>query len=42
VKTRKHHNNKGYRQIKRGKTVEQVRRIAAKLGLPYANERIYR
>lgn len=34
MKTRRHHNNKGYRQIKRGKTVEQVARIARKLGIP--------
>jgi hypothetical protein len=32
---RRHHNNTGVRQIKRGKTREQVRRIAARLGVPY-------
>lgn len=36
MKTRKHHNNKGERQIKRGKTMNQVKAIAKKLGLPYA------
>lgn len=35
MKTRRHHNNKGSRQIKKGKTVEQVKRIAKKLGIPY-------
>lgn len=35
MKTRKHHNNKGNRQIKRGKTVEQVKRIAKSLNIPY-------
>lgn len=36
MKTRRHHNNKGSRQTRRGKTVDQVKRIAAKLGLRYA------
>jgi hypothetical protein len=36
VKNRRHHNNKGLRQIKRGKTREQIERIAHKLGIPYA------
>jgi len=31
IKTRRHHNNVGLRQTKRGKTVEQVRRMAARL-----------
>ncbi len=35
MKTRRHHNNKGYRQIKLGHTVDQVKRIAAKLNIPY-------
>jgi hypothetical protein len=35
IKTRKHHNNTGYRQIKRGKTRSQVERIAKKLKIPY-------
>lgn len=35
MKQRRHHNNKGSRQIKRGGTVKAVRRIAAKLGLRY-------
>lgn len=33
MKTRRHHNNKGYRQIKRGKTREQVKAIAKRLGI---------
>lgn len=36
MKTRKHHNNKGLRQIKNGKTYEQVKRVAKKLGIPFA------
>ena len=35
LKTRRHHNNKGYRQIKRGKTRKQVACIAKRLKLPY-------
>jgi hypothetical protein len=35
VRTRKHHNNKGERQIRRGKTEDQVRVIAKRLGLKY-------
>jgi hypothetical protein len=35
MKSRRHHNNKGTRRIRRGKTVAQVKRIAAKLGLRY-------
>lgn len=38
MKTRRHHNNKGYRQIKRGKTAKQIKRIAEKLGIPYKEE----
>lgn len=34
MKFRRHHNNNGLRQIKRGKTREQVKRIAVRLGLP--------
>lgn len=39
MKNRRHHNNKGYRQIKRGKTVDQVKRIAQKLGIPYGERK---
>lgn len=35
LKTRRHHNNKGYHQIKRGKTRLQVAYIAKRLKLPY-------
>lgn len=33
MKTRRHHNNSGVRQIKRGQTREQVERIAKKLNI---------
>lgn len=36
MKTRRHHNNKGTRQIKRGSTRKQVARIARKLRIPLA------
>lgn len=39
MKTRRHHNNKGLRQIKRGKTEEQLKRICKKLGLPYGKKK---
>jgi len=32
---RRHHNNKGTRQVKRGKTYEKVRAIARRLKLPF-------
>lgn len=38
MKTRKHHNNKGLRQINRGKTRDQVKIIARKLKIPYGKE----
>lgn len=37
MKTRKHHNNKGLRQIKRGKTAAQLKRICKRLKLPFKN-----
>jgi hypothetical protein len=40
MKTRRHHNNKGLRQIQRGKTRLQVARIAAKLGLSCGSRRM--
>jgi len=39
MKTRRHHNNKGLSQIKRGKTEEQVRNIAKRLSIPYGDRR---
>lgn len=33
MKLRRHHNNKGYRQIKNGSTYWQVKTIAKKLGI---------
>lgn len=38
MKTRRHHNNTGYRQIKRGKTREQVKAMAKRLGIEYRAE----
>lgn len=35
MKTRSHHNTDGRRQIKRGKTREFVRHLAARLGIGY-------
>lgn len=34
TKDRRHHNNTGLRQVKRGKTRDQVKLIALHLGLP--------
>jgi hypothetical protein len=34
-KKRRHHNNKGYRQIKRGKTKAFIKKLAKELGIPY-------
>ena len=33
---RRHHNTKGYRQIKRGKTTSQLKSIARRLGIQFA------
>ncbi len=38
MKTRRHHNNKGLRQIKQGKTTLQVKKIARKLKIKYSDE----
>jgi hypothetical protein len=38
MKTRRHHNNKGLRQIKRGKVKEQVAKIAERLDIPLWSE----
>lgn len=35
MKARRHHNNKGRRQIVRGQTARQVQRIARKLRIPF-------
>ena len=32
---KRHHNNKGYRQVKRGKTAKSLKAIARRLGLPF-------
>ena len=36
---RRHHNNKGLRQIKRGKTATSLQRICRKLKLPFRNSK---
>jgi hypothetical protein len=38
MKTRRHHNNKGARQIKRGKTAAQLKRIAKRLRIPFTQK----
>lgn len=38
VKKRRHHNNKGERQIQLGKTIEQVAAIADRLNIPYVTK----
>lgn len=35
MKTRRHHNNEGRRQIQQGRTRDQVKAIARRLGIPY-------
>ena len=35
MKTRQHHNNKGQRQVKTGRTAEQVKRMARRIGVPF-------
>jgi hypothetical protein len=40
MKTRRHHNNKGYRQIKRGKTAVGLKAIAKKLGLKFTVRKV--
>lgn len=35
----RHHNNKGLRQVKRGKTRVQVKALAKKLGIPYGRRK---
>ena len=35
LKKRRHHSNKGYRQIKNGHPEKQMRRLAKKMGVPY-------
>jgi hypothetical protein len=42
MRTRKHHNNKGYRQIKEGRTVRQVECMAKRLGVGLTIKEIIR
>lgn len=37
MRTRRHHNTKGVRQIRRGKTRAQVEHIAKRIGVPYGS-----
>lgn len=39
MKTRRHHNTKGTRQIQRGKCEQQVRAIAKRLNISYGTKR---
>jgi hypothetical protein len=39
MKLRRHHNNKGLRQIKRGNMLNQVKRMARKLGIRFVVKR---
>jgi hypothetical protein len=38
VKTRRHHNNKGYRQIKNGTPAKQMKKLAKKMKVKYGNQ----
>lgn len=38
MKTRRHHNNKGYRQIKSGKPEKQMRQLAKKMNIKYGRK----
>jgi hypothetical protein len=38
MKQRRHHNNKGHRQIKRDKTYAQVKAMAKKLKIQYKHK----
>jgi hypothetical protein len=35
MKMRRHHNNKGYQQIKNGNVIKQLKNICKKLKLPF-------
>jgi hypothetical protein len=39
MKKRRHHNTKGIRQIRNGKTYEQVKAMARRLGLNFGGEK---
>ena len=36
----RHHNTKGYHQIKTGKTFYQIKRIAKRLNIPFDNKTV--
>jgi len=35
IRTRKHHNNKGYQSIRSNNVIRSLKRIADKLGIPF-------
>ena len=37
MRTRRHHNNEGRRQIQRGKLVDRTQRLASQMGVPYGD-----
>ena len=37
MKTHRHHNNKGARQVRRGKTYNQLKAMCRRLGLPFVS-----
>ena len=39
MKHRRHHNNKGLRQIKNGKTYEYIKKLSKKLGIDNEKQR---
>jgi len=39
VRPRRHHNNKGERQVRRGRTYNQVKAMCRRLGLPFAPDK---
>lgn len=39
MKKRKHHNNKGTRQVKNGKTREFIKHLAKKYGIEYKEKK---
>lgn len=41
MKTRRHHNNNGARQVKTGRTAEQVKRMARRLGVRFGTACAY-
>lgn len=40
MKTRRHHNTNGLRQIRSGSSEKRLRRLASQLGIPYGKEKV--